>query len=247
MSLAVRLAYSNTNPPPPRIRTIFPQPIAAKPSSIPHAVTLIDHLRRLQPQALRQSLPRNHTVFAEGDSTDQVYELVSGVVRLAKHTPGGRRHILDFVMPGEVFGLIENPEHTVTAETVGDAVIVSYSRGVLERAAANDPVLRRRMVSQISDSLLTAQQQLLILGCQDAREKMASFFLRLADRAGLKPGNRLELPMGRQDVADHLGLTIETVCRTIRALHRSGTVNVPNVHDVTLADLPALRALAVEI
>lgn len=244
MSLAVRLAYSNSNPP-PRIRSAFQPP--AKPSSPTQTVTLLEHLRQLQPHALRQNLPRNHTVFAEGDSTDQVYELVSGVVRLAKHTPGGRRHVLDFVMPGEVFGLIENPEHTVTAETVGDAVIVSYSRGALERAAANSPVLRRRLVSHISDNLLTAQQQLLILGCQDAREKIASFLLRLAERSGLKKGNRLELAMGRQDIADHLGLTIETVCRTIRQMHRAGTVNVPNVHEVTLADLSGLRALAVEI
>ncbi|MBS0471568.1 MAG: helix-turn-helix domain-containing protein [Proteobacteria bacterium] len=244
MSLAVRLAYSNSNPP-QRIRSAFQPP--AKPSDPARTVTLLEHLRQLQPHALRQSLPRNHTVFAEGDSTDQVYELVSGVVRLAKHTPGGRRHVLDFVMPGEVFGLIENPEHTVTAETVGDAVIVSYSRGALERAAANNPVLRRRLVSHISDNLLTAQQQLLILGCQDAREKIASFLLRLAERSGLRTGNRLELAMGRQDIADHLGLTIETVCRTIRALHRAGTINVPNVHDVTLSDLSGLRALAVEI
>jgi CRP-like cAMP-binding protein len=244
MSVAVRLAYSNTNPPPRLRPAAFAQskPIASAPP-----VTLLEHLRATQPNALRQSLTRNHTIFAEGDSVDQVYELVSGMARLCKHTPGGRRHILDFAMPGEVFGLIEHAEHTVTAETVGDAVIVSYKRSALDRAAAEDPSLRRRVLSEVSDSLLTAQQQLLILGCQDAREKVASFLLRLAGRAGMKPGNRIDLPMSRQDIADHLGLTIETVCRTIRTMHRAGTVTVPNVHEIVLTDLSALRTLAVEI
>ncbi len=243
MSMAVRLAYSHARfaPPPPAARAIFPKPAAATP------VTLAEHLRASQPGALSQPLPRNHTIFAEGDSTDQVYELVSGTVRIAKHTPGGRRHVLDFVLPGEIFGLIEHSEHTTAAETIGEARIVSYSRATLDRLCANDPVVRRRVLSAVSDGLLTAQQQLLILGCQDAREKLASFFLRLAGRAGLKNGNRLALPMGRQDIADHLGLTIETVCRTVRGLHRAGIVTLPNAHEIVLTDLTALRALAVEI
>ena len=244
MTMAVRLAYSNVryrNPPP----RVFVAP--SKTAVTVEPVTLIEYLRKSQPFALRQSLPRNQTIFGEGDSTDQVYELVSGTVRIAKHTQGGRRHVLDFVMPGELFGLLEHSEHTVSAEAVGDVTIVSYSRGQLDKLAANDAVVGRRILSAISDSLLTAQQQLLILGCQDAREKLASFFLRLAGRTALKPGNRLELAMGRQDIADHLGLTIETVCRTIRALHRAGIVTVPNVHEVVLSDLAALRALAIEI
>ena len=243
MSLAVRLAYSSTSYPPPPVAFMPPR----KPAVCAEPVTLLEHLRASQPRAVRQNLARNHTIFSEGDSTDQIYELVSGTVRIAKHTPGGRRHILDFVMPGEIFGLIEHAEQTVTAETIGETVIVSYSRGQLDRLAAGDPLIRRRVVASISDSLLTTQQQLLILGCQDAREKLASFFLRLADRTALKPGNRLALPMGRQDIADHLGLTIETVCRTIRALHRAGIVTVPSVHEVALGNLSALRALAVEI
>ena len=244
MTMAVRLAYSNTrysNPPP---RIAFPPPAPAQ-SSAP--VTLVEFLHQAQLFGVRQSLPRNHTVFAEGDTPDQVYELVSGMVRLCKHTPGGRRHILDFVMPGEVFGLIEHSEHTVTAEAVGEIVIVSYSRSRLDALAAGDAAVRRRILSCVSDSLLTAQQQLLILGCQDAREKIASFLLRLAGRSGLKAGARLALPMGRQDIADHLGLTIETVCRTISALRRAAILAAPNVHELVLTDMRALRALAVEV
>jgi len=208
-------------------------------------VTLLDHLRQSQPGAVRQDVARNSTIFSEGDSTDCVYALVSGTVRLCKHTAGGRRHILDFVLPGEVFGLVEQPEHSMTAETVGDAVLISYSRGQLDRYAVANLVVRRRILSAVSDDLATAQQQLLILGCQDARERLASFLLRLAERMGA--GNRLLLPMGRQDIADHLGLSIETVCRTIRQFCRSSLVSVPSTHEIVLADLPALTSLAIEI
>ncbi|HEX4303425.1 MAG TPA: cyclic nucleotide-binding domain-containing protein [Rhizomicrobium sp.] len=243
MSVAARAVFTETRfVPPPRLAAP-----TLVPAGNPDAVTLVEFLHRAQLFGVRQSLPRNHTIFSEGDSTDQVYELVSGTVRLAKHTPGGRRHILDFVIPGEVFGLLEHSEHTVTAEAVTDVVLISYSRSRLDKLAAGDPVLRRRILSAVSDDLLTAQQQLLILGCQDAREKMASFFLRLSGRAGLKNGARLALPMGRQDIADHLGLTIETVCRTIRAFHRAGIATVPNVNEIVLTNLPALRALAVEV
>ncbi len=243
MSVAARAVFTETRfVPPPRLATPTLVPVGN-----PEPVTLVEFLHRAQLFGVRQSLTRNHTIFSEGDSTDQVYELVSGTVRLAKHTPGGRRHILDFAIPGEVFGLLEHSEHTVTAEAVTDVVLVSYSRSRLDRLAAADPMLRRRILSAVSDNLLTAQQQLLILGCQDAREKMASFFLRLSGRAGLKNGARLALPMGRQDIADHLGLTIETVCRTIRAFHRAGIATVPNVNEIVLTNLPALRALAVEI
>jgi CRP/FNR family nitrogen fixation transcriptional regulator len=241
MTLAVRIV-SNTarfTPPPPRLALV--------PAVEPEPITLVEFLHKAQLFGVRQTLPRNQTIFSEGDSTDQVYELVSGTVRLCKHTPGGRRHILDFVMPGEIFGLLEHSEHTVTAEAVGEVVLISYSRSRLDKLAAGDATVRRRILSIVSDDLLTAQQQLLILGCQDAREKMASFFLRLAGRSGLKAGERLQLPMGRQDIADHLGLTIETVCRTIRALHRAGIVQVPNVHELILSNMPALRALAIEI
>jgi CRP/FNR family nitrogen fixation transcriptional regulator len=244
MTLAVRIASNTARfaAPPPRLA--YP---ALVPAAQPEPVTLVEFLHKAQLFGVRQSLPRNQTIFSEGDSTDQVYELVSGTVRLCKHTPGGRRHILDFVMPGEIFGLLEHSEHTVTAEAVGEVVLISYSRSRLDKLAAGDATVRRRILSIVSDDLLTAQQQLLILGCQDAREKMASFFLRLAGRSSLKAGERLQLPMGRQDIADHLGLTIETVCRTIRALHRAGIVQVPNVHELILSNMPALRALAIEI
>ena len=244
MTLAVQAAVGAVRPiHNPQFRMAFPQPA---PRVVSAPVTLLEMLRASQPNAVRQRIARGQEIFAEGDSTDQVYELVSGTVRLCKHTPGGRRHILDFVTAGDLFGLIEHAEHTITAEAVTDVVIVSYSRSHLDRQAAADTTVRRRVLAAVSDRLLVAQQQLLILGCQDAKERIASFLLRHAGRVGTRDGNRLALPMGRQDLADHLGLTIETVCRTIRALHRAQIVNVSTTSEIILTDMRALRALAVE-
>jgi CRP-like cAMP-binding protein len=244
MTMAVQVALAGRPLSNPNIHIAFPRHDVAHVSREP--VTLPEVLRATQPNALRQRLTRGQAIFSEGDSTDQVYELVSGTIRLCKHTAGGRRHILDFVTAGDLFGLMEHAEHTITAEAITDVVIVSYSRNQLDRLSANDTTVRRRVLGAVSDTLLIAQQQLLILGCQDARERIASFLLRLAARTGVGNGNRLALPMGRQDIADHLGLTIETVCRTIRALHRAQIVTVLGASAIVLSDMRALRALAIE-
>jgi CRP-like cAMP-binding protein len=89
------------------------------------------------------------------------------------------------------------------------------------------------------------QRHLLVLGCQDAKERLASFLLRLAGRTGVSGSGALDLAMGRQDIADHLGLTIETICRAIRDLKNDGTVVMAAAHQLILADMSALRALAI--
>jgi CRP-like cAMP-binding protein len=83
-----------------------------------------------------------------------------------------------------------------------------------------------------------------VLGCQSAKERVASFLVLLADRSRAEPGDRLDLPMGRQDIASHLGLTIETVCRAITELKREGAVIVPSLNQIILKDLQGLRTLA---
>jgi CRP-like cAMP-binding protein len=98
----------------------------------------------------------------------------------------------------------------------------------------------------LSSNLLIAQNHMFILGCQKAKERLASFLLNFADRVGLVHGDRLDLPMGRQDIADHLGLTAETVSRMISALRQEGMILVPNGQQIVLRDLIALRALAAE-
>jgi len=98
----------------------------------------------------------------------------------------------------------------------------------------------------MSANLLTAQQHLFVLGCQKAEERVASFLLRLADRLDVLCGDPVDVAMSRQDIADHLGLTIETISRAITALRGAGIILVPNAHQLVLRNVAALRTLAAE-
>lgn len=209
-------------------------------------VTLNDHLRTLREYSARRHYRRGETIFGEGEPADHVYKIIAGSVRLCRYSPGGRRHIIDFSLAGDLLGFLECPDQPATAEAVTDVTLIAYPRARVDRLTASNPEIRTRVLCHLSASLLEAQQQLFVLGCQSAREKLASFLLRLADRLDLMPGEPLELPMGRQDIADHLGLTVETVCRTISALKCDGLLSIPSSHELILRNMDALRTLAVE-
>ena len=207
-------------------------------------VTMNEHLHMLREFGARQQFSRNETLFNEGDPADRVYKIISGTVRLCRHMPDGRRHVADFMLAGDLIGFVECAEHTATAEAITTVTVTSYPRGRIDRLGEGDPQLRANLLSHVSASLATAQQHLFVLSCQNAKERLASFILRMADRTDVLTGDRLDLSMGRQDIADHLGLTIETICRAIAALKSDGTIAVPNSHQLILKDIGALRALS---
>ena len=202
-------------------------------------------LTRLHGCSLRQKFAKNTTIFAEGDNAGRIFRIVDGVVRICKHTADGRRHIVDFALAGELFGVVEDDRHELTAEAVNDVVLVSYPKSLVDQLGAADPDMRRHLLAHLYRNLLTMQRHLVMLGCQDAKERLSSFLLRLAERTGATDGGKLDLAMGRQDIADHLGLTIETICRAIRDLKNQGIVTTPAAHQFVLSDLRALQALAI--
>jgi CRP-like cAMP-binding protein len=209
-------------------------------------VTLNDHLAALQPFATLQHFLRNETIFCEGETADQIYQIAGGTVRMCRHTSDGRRNIIDFLLPGDLIGFLECPDQPATAEAVTDVTLMSYPRSGFDRLAASNPVIHSRVLCHLSANLLEVQQHVFVLGCQNAKERVASFLVRLAERMDIAAGDRLDLTMGRQDIADHLGLTVETVSRAISALRADGIVAVPNSHQMTLLDMRVLRGLAIE-
>ena len=209
--------------------------------------TLNDHLRALQPFGSRQRFERNETIFAEGDPANCVYKVLSGTVRIFRHAADGRRYVFDFMMPGDLIGFLDCGNQPVTAEAVTEVTLISYPRSSFDRLAASSAEVRTRLLGHLSANLLAVQQHLFVLGCQNAKERVASFLLRLADRNDVGSGQRLDLTMGRQDIADHLGLTIETVCRAIAVLRNDKLVTVPNTHQIILNNISALRAVAIEV
>lgn len=209
-------------------------------------VTLNDHLRALHGYSTRHHYRRGETIFAEGEPANWVYKIIVGTVRLCRYTTSGRRHIADFLLAGDLLGFLERADQPMTAEAVEDVTLISYPRSCVDRLAASNPEIRTRVLCHLSENLMEAQNHLFVLGCQTAKERLASFLMRLADRIDLTPGETLDLPMGRQDIADHLGMTVETVCRTISMLKNEGAVSVPSSHELVLKDMVALRSLAAE-
>lgn len=192
------------------------------------------------------SLSRNKTLFEEGDKADYSYRVISGAVRLCKLLPDGRRQISDFCLPGDTFGFIAEENYTLTAEAVEDAVLVRYSRQTVGEACKSVPATSERVLAEVLRELSSAKNHLVMLGRQTARERIASFLLMVLDRqpADKYCDTRVYLPMGRQDIADYLGLTIETVSRAISELRRSGVVRALSTREILIRDLGALTDIS---
>ena len=151
---------------------------------------------------------RNNTVFAEGDPADYSYKVVAGAVRLSKMMSDGRRQISEFALPGDFFGINWLEEHAVTAEALNDVSLICYARGRLDRLCDENREVREEIFSNLRHDLWAAQNHLVILGRQSALERVASFFVHLAERSRTTDKSKIDVPLTRHDIADYLGLTI---------------------------------------
>ena len=169
---------------------------------------------------VRMRYGRNEEVYAQDDEVEFLYRVVSGSVRTIRLTSDGRRQLGDFYYPGELFGLEPGPDHRFSAEALTDCVVQVLKRSAV-RAFSGDAELDRAILAETHRELERTQTHLLLLGRKSAREKVAAFLMSLADRGA---DIDVELPMGRQDMADYLGLTIETVSRTLTQLQDAAIV-----------------------
>jgi CRP/FNR family nitrogen fixation transcriptional regulator len=180
-------------------------------------------------------------VYAEGDEARSFYKVASGVVRTCRFLSDGRRQIEAFHMAGEVFGFEAGGEHRMSAEAVSDCTVVAYRRRGLETMVAQDEKLGRWFFSHAMTNMALTREHMLLLGRGSAAQKISSFLLEAAQREGAR--DVVDLAMSRQDIADYLGLTIETVSRTLSQLERDGTIKLPTARRVVLKDRRALRML----
>lgn len=194
---------------------------------------------------LPQHVEAGGTVFCEGDQAENVYEVVSGMLRLYKALPDGRRQITGFLSHGHLLGIAADDRHVYTAEAVTDVTLRRFPRRRFERMIEEVPGLARRVLSATSNELCVAQDQMLLLGRKSADEKIASFLIMLAGRQG--PGDAAAsvfVPMKRSDMADYLGLTVETVSRALARLKREGMIALAAHAYVDLIDRDRLKELA---
>ena len=184
---------------------------------------------------------KDEEIFAEGDRAAYVYKVLSGVVRTSKLLSDGRRQIDAFHLAGDVFGIEPGEEYRFCAESVGDCVVIAYCRASLGTLTGNDAQFAQELTMGMMRSLVRAQNHMLLLGRKSALEKIATFLLDLAGRTA--DGDAVDLPMSRSDIADHLGLTIETVSRSFTHLERQGMIGLPSARRVMLSNKDALERL----
>jgi CRP/FNR family nitrogen fixation transcriptional regulator len=180
-------------------------------------------------------------IFVEGDGAEVFFKVVSGTVRTCKFLSDGRRQIEAFYGPGDVFGFELSDERLLNAEAVTDCNLVTYRRKGVEAAALRDEILAQQLLSYAMHSVGHAQKHAFLLGRRAAMEKVASFLLDWAARA--KKQGAIDLPMSRQDMADYLGLTIETVSRTLSQMEREGLIAIPNARQISFLRREALEDL----
>lgn len=164
------------------------------------------------------SFAKDEEIFGQDEAADLVYRVLDGAVRTTRVMADGRRQIGDFYMSGDVFGLEPGERHRFAAEAVRDSVILVIKATALRAAGADVERLFREATNR---ELERAREHVILLGRKTACERVASFLKDLSDMSG---GARdVDLPMGRQDIADYLGLTIETVSRMLSQL-QSGRI-----------------------
>ena len=173
----------------------------------------LDALVALERIGSRRSFARDEEIYAEGDPSDGWYKVVSGTVRISKLLADGRRHIAEFCFGGDCFGFEYISERVFSAEAIGKVIVIRYPRRATERLIDENPLLARRLCDMTLRDLAHAQTRTLLLGRMTAPERVASFLLEMSERRDTR--RVVDLPMSRNDIADYLGLTIETVCRVL--------------------------------
>jgi CRP-like cAMP-binding protein len=183
---------------------------------------------------------RNAEIYGENEPAEYLYKVLSGTVRTYKVLNDGRRQIGFFYLPGDVFGLEVGDRHSFSAEAIADCKVLVIKRSSVIALAARQTDVARQLWEMTATELCRVQDHVMLL-IKTARERVAGFLLEMAARV---PGStEIELPMSRQDIADYLGLTIETVSRTLTQLENSAAIAVPTSRRIVLRNRAALTRM----
>ncbi|MGX4769597.1 helix-turn-helix domain-containing protein [Bradyrhizobium guangdongense] len=168
------------------------------------------------------SYKKGTEIYGEKEPAEYVYQVKTGAVRSYKLLSDGRRQIGAFHLAGDIFGLENGGLHRFTAEAIVDTTVRLIRRQTLELVADSDPVVANNLLSMTTSNLQHAEDHMLLLGRKTSLERVAAFVLEMDQR--LTGADVIALPMSRRDIADYLGLTLETVSRALSRLHELGTI-----------------------
>jgi CRP/FNR family transcriptional regulator, nitrogen fixation regulation protein len=202
--------------------------------------TLAGHLRHGQ----KQRFSRDKEIYAEGTPSKYWYQVISGTIRLVTLLADGRRHIGGFYLAGDCFGFDLGATRTFAAEAVEDSLIYRYSRQPIGRLITEFPQVAQQLWNFTLQDLAHAQTQTTLLGRMTAPMRVASFLLDLSARH--VSSTAISLPMARADIADYLGLTVETVCRVLSRFAELALIGIPSINQIELIDAHALETIFLE-
>ncbi len=203
-------------------------------------------IQRLAAIAVVIEVSAGRSFINEGDPADSFFNVTAGTAKLFKLLPDGRRQITGFVGPGHFLGLAVSDTYAFSAEAMERVRFCRFSRSKLRILLDDFPLMEKRLLEVAANELVAAQEQMLLLGRKTARERLASFLL-LQSRQGMACGHsrqRFNLPMTRSDIADYLGLTIETVSRTLTRLRGERLIDVVSQNELMICNRTALESLA---
>ena len=193
------------------------------------------------------TIKSHRLMFVETEPAKSLFNVTEGVVKIYKMMADGRRQVTGFLFPGDFLGLVHNESYAYSAETVTETTLCQFPRSRLEALLDELPNLELRLFGMASHELAAAQDQMLLLGRKSASERVASFLLMLSkvtERQG-HLGNLIVIPMTRTDIADYLGLTIETVSRTLTKFNSRHLIHLMDDKQVQLVDPAALYKMSV--
>lgn len=195
--------------------------------------------------AVRRTLAKGAHLFREADIAPRIFEVESGVLRLTRVMADGRRQVIAFGYQGDIVGFPSDGHYHTDCDALTPATLIVHKRAALEGVSGNIH-LHQRLLQAALHEISGMQDHFLMLGRKSASERVASFLETLSKRVGEPAGQytQFNLPMGRSDIADFLGLTTETVCRAMTQLRKAKVIEVHNIHTVLILKPEALSALA---
>jgi len=209
-------------------------------SSIARSAPVRGGIGAIETMGSQMKFSANAEIFGEDEPAEYVYKVVTGAVRTYKILNDGRRQISGFYLPGDIFGLEIGKEHQCSAEAINGVTVLVVRRSAIVSLAERDCEAARELWSFTGRELRRVQEHMLLL-VKSAQQRVASFLLEMSKR--LAATDAIELPMSRQDIADYLGLTIETVSRTMTQLVSEQTIVLPSSRRIVLRNAGALRRL----
>lgn len=203
-------------------------------------------LNRLDAIVERVSLKAGEVLTREGEPATHVFNITSGSVRVYKLLPDGRRQITGFLFAGDFVGLASGSDYAFAAEAIEEITVCRFRKTEYRALIREVPSLEEALLDRATHELAAAQSQMLLLGRKRAQERIASFLLDLPERDPIRPqqAGHVRLPMTRSEIADYLGLTIETVSRELGKLKAAGVIRLLSLHELLVEQPQRLRDIA---